>query len=176
MTRTLLPIAGLALLLSACASRPPEPTADTTAPRPSAATNAPAPASPSDAGNANPSGSNLAAGNAAARAPNDHSVYFAFDSDALSAQAQQVIEDNARYDKGRNARVRLEGNADERGSREYNLALGQRRAEAVRKAMQLDGVGSGELEAVSNGEERPRCTEHTEDCWAQNRRVDIVTR
>ena len=175
MTRTLLPIAGLALLLSACASRPPEPTADTTAPRPSAATNAPAPASRSGAENANPSGSNVAGSNAA-HAPGEHSVYFAFDSDALSPQAQQVIQDNARYDQSRDARLRLEGNADERGSREYNLALGQRRAEAVRQAMQLDGVATSEMEAVSNGEERPRCTEHTEDCWAQNRRVDIVTR
>jgi peptidoglycan-associated lipoprotein len=175
MTRTLLPIAGLALLLSACASRPPEPTADTTAPRANAAANAPAPASRAGAESTSPGGSNAASN--AARTPTDRSVYFAFDSDALSPKAQQVIMDNARYEQAqRDVRLRLEGNADERGSREYNLALGQRRAEAVRKAMQLDGMPSGEMEAISYGEERPRCSEHTEDCWAENRRVDIVTR
>ena len=134
-----------------------------------------APASAAGAQASAPSGSNASA-NASARAPADRSVYFAFDSDALTPKAQQVIRDNARYEQDRRARLRLEGNADERGSREYNLALGQRRAEAVRQALQLDGVAAGEMEAVSNGEERPRCTEHSEDCWAENRRVDIMPR
>jgi len=173
MTRlTLVPLAGLALLLGACASRPPEPTADTTAPRPPTAAAAPSSADRAGANTATPSGSNVASG--AAAAPRDRSVYFDFDSTALSQQAQQIIRDNATYDQAQRARVRLEGNADERGSREYNLALGQRRAEAVRQAMTLDGVAANQIEAVSNGEERPRCTQATEECYAQNRRVDIL--
>jgi peptidoglycan-associated lipoprotein len=71
-------------------------------------------------------------------------------------------------------KVRLEGNADDRGSREYNLALGQRRAEAVKQAMVLSGVRSDALEAISYGEERPRCTDQAEECRATNRRVDIL--
>jgi peptidoglycan-associated lipoprotein len=68
---------------------------------------------------------------------------------------------------------RLEGNADERGSREYNLALGQNRAEAVKHALQLLGVPDSQVEVVSFGEEKPRSTCHEEKCWAENRRVDV---
>ena len=173
-TTTLVPLAGLALLLAACASRPPEPTADTTAARPgTAATQAPSGAERAGANTGTPSGTNTAS--ATSTTPRDRSVYFDFDSTTLSPQAQQTILDNARYEQAqRGEHVRLEGNADERGSREYNLALGQRRAEAVRQAMALDGVAANQIEAVSNGEERPRCTQSTEECWAQNRRVDIM--
>jgi peptidoglycan-associated lipoprotein len=70
--------------------------------------------------------------------------------------------------------VRVEGNADERGSKEYNLALGQRRAEGVAKAMELLGVSDKRIEAVSYGEEKPKAKGHDEQAWAQNRRSDIV--
>jgi peptidoglycan-associated lipoprotein len=68
----------------------------------------------------------------------------------------------------------VQGNADERGSREYNLALGQKRSDAIKKAMTLFGATDGQIESVSLGEEKPRCTERTEDCYAQNRRGDIL--
>jgi peptidoglycan-associated lipoprotein len=68
----------------------------------------------------------------------------------------------------------IQGNADERGSREYNLALGQKRADAVRKALTLLGAREDQLEAVSLGEEKPACSESSEDCWAKNRRGDML--
>jgi peptidoglycan-associated lipoprotein len=68
----------------------------------------------------------------------------------------------------------VQGNADERGSREYNLALGQRRADAVKQAMQLLGARSEQIETISFGEEKPRATGHDEKSWAENRRADIV--
>jgi peptidoglycan-associated lipoprotein len=68
----------------------------------------------------------------------------------------------------------IQGNADERGSREYNLALGQKRSDAVKKALQLLGAREDQLESVSLGEEKPVCTELTEPCWAQNRRGDML--
>ena len=169
--KTLFAPAILALAVSACASRPPEPTADAapvTTPPAAAQPNA---ADRGTAGNTTPSGSNLAN---AMSAPRAHEVFFAFDSSTLSSDAQGVVRQNATWAQPRKAHVRLEGNADERGSREYNLALGQRRAETVRQAMVLSGLGADTLEAVSYGEERPRCAERTEDCYAANRRVDIL--
>jgi peptidoglycan-associated lipoprotein len=68
----------------------------------------------------------------------------------------------------------LEGNADERGSREYNMGLGERRANTVSSALQANGGSAGQITVVSYGEERPTCTESSEDCWAKNRRVEIV--
>jgi peptidoglycan-associated lipoprotein len=68
----------------------------------------------------------------------------------------------------------IQGNADERGSREYNLALGQKRAEAIKKALLLLGAKEAQVESVSLGEEKPACTEATEDCWAKNRRGDML--
>ena len=82
---------------------------------------------------------------------------------------------HARYlQQNPSTRIRVEGNADERGSREYNIALGQRRSEAVKQMMQLLGVRPNQVEPVSFGEEKPRCTEAAESCWSQNRRGDIV--
>jgi peptidoglycan-associated lipoprotein len=72
--------------------------------------------------------------------------------------------------------MRIEGNADERGSREYNLALGQRRADAVKQMMQLMGVRVTQIETISYGEERPRQTASDEESWAENRRADVVYR
>jgi peptidoglycan-associated lipoprotein len=169
-TRMLFP-AVVALALCACASRPPEPTASAsdTAARP--ATPQPPAADRGTASSSTPSGANVAS---SASAPRTHEVFFEFDSSTLSSDAQGVVRQNATYAQPRRAHVRLEGNADERGSREYNLALGQRRAEAVRQAMVLSGLTADALEAVSNGEERPRCSDRTEDCFAQNRRVDIL--
>lgn len=110
----------------------------------------------------------------AAGKPSERSVFFEFDKSALSAQDRKIVEANAQYLKAHpDVKARVEGNADERGSKEYNLALGQRRAESVTKVMKLLGVKDERLEAVSYGEEKPRAKGHDEQAWAQNRRSDI---
>lgn len=105
----------------------------------------------------------------------DRSVYFEFDQYHVSATFQPVIEAHAHYlASHRGIKVRLEGNADERGGDEFNLALGQKRAEAVRAALLAYGIGDDQLEAVSFGSERPRVDGHDEQSWAENRRVDFT--
>jgi len=110
------------------------------------------------------------------RAPTEHSVYFEFDSSSIPASAAALIQAHARYINGNPGAMRVEGNADARGSHEYNLALGQRRAEAVRQALILNGARGDSIEAISYGKERPRCSDATEECYATNRRADIVSR
>ena len=103
------------------------------------------------------------------------SVFFDYDSNLIKDEFKPVVTAHARYlQQNPAAKMRVEGNADERGSREYNLALGQRRADAVKQMMQLLGARADQVESVSFGEEKPRCTEATESCWSQNRRGDIV--
>ena len=103
------------------------------------------------------------------------SIYFDYDSNLVKDEHKPVVAAHAKYlQQNRAAKMKVEGNADERGSREYNLALGQRRADAVRQMMQLLGATTEQIEPVSFGEEKPRCTEHEENCWWQNRRGDIV--
>jgi peptidoglycan-associated lipoprotein len=103
------------------------------------------------------------------------SIYFEFDSFAVSEQYKPIIEAHAKYlAANRNARVALQGHADERGSREYNIALGQKRADAVKRMMTLLGVQETIVETVSFGEEKPKNSGHDEASWAENRRVDIV--
>ena len=102
-------------------------------------------------------------------------VYFDFDQDALKPEFQAIVACHAKYLRDRpSSRITLQGNADERGSREYNLGLGERRGNAVNSAVQAAGGSASQLEVVSYGEERPVCTESGESCWAQNRRVEIV--
>jgi peptidoglycan-associated lipoprotein len=102
-------------------------------------------------------------------------VYFDYDSFVIKEEFKPLIQAHAKFlNENKDARVTLQGNADERGSREYNLALGQKRAESVKKAMQVLGVQEIQIEAVSFGEEKPNCTDSAEDCWARNRRTDIV--
>jgi peptidoglycan-associated lipoprotein len=103
------------------------------------------------------------------------SVYFDFDSNSVRDEYRPLIQAHSSYlsrDK-RDARIRIEGNCDERGSREYNLALGQRRAESVKKMMTVLGVGDSRIETISYGEEKPAAPGHDESAWAQNRRADI---
>ena len=103
------------------------------------------------------------------------SVYFDFDSNLVKDQYRPLVTAHARYlQQNPGAKMRIEGNADERGSREYNLALGQRRAEAVKQMMQLLGARADQIEPVSFGEEKPKATGHDEASWAENRRGDIV--
>ena len=102
-------------------------------------------------------------------------VFFDYDSYAVKDEFKTLLTYHGKFlAANRQIKSRITGNADERGSREYNLALGQKRAEAVKKALLLNGGKEDQLEAVSLGEEKPRCTEATESCWAQNRRGDIL--
>jgi peptidoglycan-associated lipoprotein len=103
------------------------------------------------------------------------SVYFDFDKYDVKDEYKPMIEAHAKYVKEHgDTRVTLQGNTDERGSREYNIALGQRRAESVKKMMTVLGVADRQIETVSFGEEKPRATCHDESCWKENRRTDIV--
>ena len=100
-------------------------------------------------------------------------VYFDFDQYALTAESRAVLLAHADKLKGASVAVRLEGHADERGSREYNMALGEKRANAVRDFLVTQGVNGSSLEVVSFGEEQPAATGSDEASWAQNRRVEI---
>jgi peptidoglycan-associated lipoprotein len=103
------------------------------------------------------------------------SIYFDFDSYAVKDDYQPLLQQHSTYLKGHpERRVLIQGNTDERGTSEYNLALGQKRAEAVRRAMSLMGVADTQMEAVSLGKEKPVATGHDEAAWAQNRRADLV--
>ena len=102
------------------------------------------------------------------------SVYFDYDSNAVKDEYRGLVQAHSRYlTDRRDARIRIEGNADERGSREYNLALGQRRAEAVKRVMTVLGVGDERIETISFGEEKPVAMGSNEAAWAENRRADI---
>lgn len=103
------------------------------------------------------------------------SVYFDYDSYIVKDEFKGLVEAHAKYlvaNKGR--KILVQGNTDERGGREYNLALGQKRAEAVRKALALLGVAETQVEAVSLGKEKPKATGGDEASWTENRRSDIV--
>ncbi len=102
------------------------------------------------------------------------SIFFDFDKSTIKPEYQDIVSAHARFlaEHG-NLKMVLQGNADERGSSEYNLALGQRRAESVSNAMSLTGASKSSMEAISFGKEKPRALGHDETAWSQNRRVDI---
>lgn len=105
------------------------------------------------------------------------SVFYDYDSYTVKAQYRELVLAHARYLRDNtSAGVLLQGNTDDRGSREYNLALGQRRADSVKNVMLLSGARDNQIESVSLGEEKPRATGHGESSWSQNRRTDIVYR
>jgi peptidoglycan-associated lipoprotein len=102
------------------------------------------------------------------------SVYFDFDTAALKPEFTSLIERHGKFLVANpKVAVKVEGNADERGSAEYNLALGQKRAEAVRQSLKLYGVKDTQVEAISWGSEKPKAPGHDESAWAQNRRADV---
>jgi peptidoglycan-associated lipoprotein len=102
-------------------------------------------------------------------------VYFDFDSSAIRAEYSEMLAAHAAHlGSASRVTVRLEGHTDERGSREYNIGLGERRSQAVRRALMLQGVGAGQISTVSYGEERPAVSGSDEEAWAMNRRVEIV--
>ncbi len=165
-----------AALLAACASTPlEEKPAAPSAPAPAAAPAAPPPAA------AKPVAPSPAAQYDPLKDPNSplakRSIYFDFDQFEVKPEFYGLLEAHGKYLADHKAqRVVIEGNADERGSREYNLALGQRRADAVKARLQLVGASGAQMETISYGEERPRATGHDEKAWAENRRADIVYR
>jgi peptidoglycan-associated lipoprotein len=102
-------------------------------------------------------------------------IYFDFDRSTVRTEYRGIVSAHAAYAAAHtSARVTLEGHADERGTREYNLGLGERRGNAVSGLMSAQGARGSQLTVVSYGEERPTCRVSDDDCWAQNRRVEIV--
>lgn len=161
-------IVGLMLtsLLAACASEKPKET-------PAPAASAPAPAAtPAPTAAAQPAVNPLDDPNSILA---KRSTYYPFDVAVVQADDRALVEAHAAYLKDHpDQKVRLEGNCDERGSAEYNLGLGQRRADGVKKMLIAGGVNTNQISTVSYGKERPRATCHEEKCWKQNRRTDIV--
>jgi peptidoglycan-associated lipoprotein len=128
------------------------------------------PVAPSDAQQANPLKD-------PANILSKRSIFYDYDKYDVKDEYKPLLQAHARYlAQNPNAKMLIQGNADERGSREYNIALGQKRADGVKKLLQLMGVAESQIESVSLGEEKPRCTETTEECYAQNRRSDMLYR
>ncbi|MGB5327471.1 MAG: peptidoglycan-associated lipoprotein Pal [Gammaproteobacteria bacterium] len=102
-------------------------------------------------------------------------VYFEFDSAKLTSESIEILETHGNFVAANGeVTVRLEGHADERGSREYNIALGDRRAQSVRRVLLFQGASTDQVETVSYGEEQPAVTDHTEEAWSLNRRVELI--
>lgn len=181
LNKSLLSSLLLALVLTACKSTPmvdkPAAVEDKS---PATQTTAPAPAADTSGikevaidSNANASGNNPL------KDPNNilskRNIYFDFDRDVVKAEYRPIVEAHAKYLLANaNAKMVLQGNADERGTREYNLSLGQRRSVAVKKSLNLLGVQDKQIETVSYGEEKASTTCADEACFQQDRRVDIV--
>ena len=162
--------------MAACSSTPTQ-----TEPAPVAAPAAPTPARPAPPSTASTAPVPVQTASLAAHldpssaVSRNRSVYFEFDDATLQTKYRSVIEVQGDYlSRNPNLHVRVEGNTDERGSSEYNLALGQRRAEAVTGALKLYGVKDSQVEAVSFGREKPKAAGHDEAAWAENRRADVV--
>jgi peptidoglycan-associated lipoprotein len=167
---------GAVLALGACAHKPPKdagPAASSQVPAAGAQANG------AGANGANGAGASAAGSGEDVAGPQEgilaqRDVYFAFDSSDISAEGMALVSAHAHYLVAHaNLHVRLEGNTDERGSREYNIGLGERRAQAVRRAMLLQGVAETQLSTVSYGAERAAVEGHDEAAWSKNRRVMI---
>jgi len=103
------------------------------------------------------------------------SVYFDYDKFEIKDEYRPLVEAHARFLRdNRTAKMLIQGNADERGSREYNVGLGQRRSDSLKKMLTLLGAREDQIESVSLGEEKPSCGGHDEDCWSKNRRDDML--
>jgi peptidoglycan-associated lipoprotein len=166
----------LASLMAACSTTTPPAPAPAPAPTPQAAAPTPPPAPPP----AKPAPvaqteSPMQAFERMRAAVANQSVYFDFDKYAIKPNFDTLISEHAKLANAySNDYLTLQGNCDERGSREYNLALGQRRADSVRHKLVLLGVPEARIETVSFGKEKPRELCHAERCWAENRRADFV--
>ena len=159
-----------AIAMSACKTTPPEPDTTATETKPvvkeeTTTKAAPDPRDYSDARNFDNSESLLS----------KRVIYFDFDKSEVRSEYRAIVAAHAAYASAhRSARVTLEGHADERGTREYNLGLGERRGNAVSGLLSAGGAMGSQLDTVSYGEERPVCRVSDDNCWGQNRRVEIV--
>ena len=151
-------------LLYGCASTPVEPEK---------------PAEPSVQTPAAPAAPPLAARPVQPAAPqvdlSKRSVFYEYDKYDIKDEYRPALQAHGKYlAENRGKKMLVQGNCDERGSREYNIALGQRRAESVKRMLVLMGATESQVEPVSLGEEKPRCGDHSEGCWSQNRRSDML--
>jgi len=171
MTRSAAPLLASFVLLAACGSKAP-PELPTPAPAETAA--APRPESPAPAPVTDDAEARRRAELAAARATLESMIFFGFDQSEIDAVARATMEAKVPLLRASPAaRLRIEGHADERGSDEYNLALGMRRATAAKRFLVSAGLDEGRFEAVSYGEERPLQAGSTEDAWGRNRRAEF---
>lgn len=179
---TLALLMGSAVWLSGCSSTPVAPVADAT-PAVAPAAQAPAPSTPAPAAAA-PQAAAPASTAATGLPPyldpanvlyRERSIYFDFDLSLVKPSYVKLLQEHGRYlAEHPSVSIRIEGNTDELGGTEYNLALGQKRAEAVQKALETYGVKGSQMEAVSFGKEKPKATGHDEAAYAENRRADLV--
>jgi len=177
MTTKILPIlsaVSLVALFAACSTTPDDqkPAADrgTAAPAPAVSARKPAPTVDL---------TTRGGGAAVLRDPNSplskRQIFFEYDKFEIKAEYKGLVEAHAKYlRENPSAKMLIQGNADERGSREYNVGLGQRRSDTVKRALVLLGARDGQIESVSLGEEKPVCTDHAEGCWSKNRRDDML--
>jgi len=157
-------------LLAGCATQSSQESSPAPAPAPSAMSTTP--------GARSAPGTSVAGVRTSGKSmPQAHSVYYDYDRSEIKSEDVKLIEAHAQYLREHtDLKVKVEGNADERGSAEYNLALGQRRADAVQKRMTILGIPSDRIETVSFGKEKPKARGHEESSWSENRRSDIVYR
>jgi peptidoglycan-associated lipoprotein len=174
MRALFIPLSALTLLLAACGSQPPAPEqnpAGVESRTPGAISTTPVVKVQPDSFDP----ASIAALKDPRSPLSKRSVYFDYDSYIVKDEFQALLTAHGKFlSTNPKMKMLIQGNADERGSREYNLALGQKRADAVRKALALLGAKEDQLEAVSLGEEKPACTESTEECWGKNRRGDML--
>jgi peptidoglycan-associated lipoprotein len=173
--KKLLAVAAVVALLAGCAStRPEEPKAGVEDRTPSTAI--PAPPGVTTVTPVAPLGDQLPN---VLRDPNNilskRSLFYDYDKYDVRDEYKPMLQAHARYlAQNRNAKMLIQGNCDERGSREYNIALGQKRSDGVKKMLLLMGAQESQVESVSLGEEKPRCTDTSEGCYSQNRRSDML--
>jgi peptidoglycan-associated lipoprotein len=173
--KKLLAVAAMVALLAGCASTPKE------EPKAAVEDRTPTTAVPAPPGGSTvtPDGPKADQLPNALKDPNNilskRSLYYDYDKYDVKDEYKPLLQAHARYlAQNRNAKMLIQGNCDERGSREYNIALGQKRADGVKKMLLLMGAQESQVESVSLGEEKPRCTESTEACYSQNRRSDML--
>lgn len=161
-------VVAFALVAAGCASKSNKSDAVSSAPPDSGL-------STSGANDLSAGGSSVGTDDTSGLALADRTVYFAFDSSDIDGPGQAIVARFAKYLAAHpTAKLRLEGHADERGTREYNVGLGERRANAVQSALIAGGASAAQLNIVSYGEERAADPGHDESAWAKNRRVEIV--
>ena len=180
MTKSLIGVIAV-LLIAACSTTPTEPGGAPVDERNPAAGTPGAATSGAAAGSVAGSANQGAGQTNPLKDPNNilskRSVYFDFDAYAIKDDYKSLLEAHARYlQANRNAHMTVEGNTDERGSREYNIALGQRRADAAKRMMMLFGATDAQIETVSFGKEKPKNPGHDESAWVENRRDDLAYR